>query len=93
MSNITVLASGQLSATGSVTVELVEANETPAVVIIRLPSRPSVRHPQRFPDVAAQLTRVFAEAATQLASIKTREAAVRRTEIPWRALASSATAG
>ena len=35
MSKVTTLAEGQLSATESVTIELVEANETPAAVIIR----------------------------------------------------------
>jgi hypothetical protein len=36
MSKITELASGQLNGTASITIELVEADETPAVVIIRL---------------------------------------------------------
>ena len=32
----------------------------------------TVLHPQRFPDMAATLTRLFASAATELASIKSR---------------------
>ena len=51
-------------------IELVEANETPAVVIVRWPSKPTVLHSQRFPDMAAVVTRLFAEAATRLAAIK-----------------------
>jgi hypothetical protein len=35
MSNITTLAEGQLTAVGTITIELVEADETSAVVIIR----------------------------------------------------------
>ena len=50
--------------------ELVQADETPAVVIIRWPNKPTVLHPQRFPDTAAVVTRLFAEAATRLAAIK-----------------------
>jgi hypothetical protein len=37
MSKITELASGTLTASASVTIELVEADETPAAVIVRWP--------------------------------------------------------
>jgi hypothetical protein len=69
MSKITELASGQLNGTASITIELVEADETPAVVIIRWPAKPSVLHPRRFPaaDVAA---RTFAAAVVKLAQLK-----------------------
>ena len=60
MSKVTELATGQITATETITVELIEANETPAVVIIRWPARPSVLHPRRFPDAAAVLARLFA---------------------------------
>lgn len=70
MSNITQLASAQLTASDSVAVELVEADETPAVVIVRWPLKASVIHPQRFPDVAATVAKLFAEASTKLAAIK-----------------------
>jgi hypothetical protein len=52
MSKVTELASAQLTAVDTITIELVEANETPAVVIIRWPTTPSVLHPRRFPAVA-----------------------------------------
>jgi hypothetical protein len=39
---------------GSATTELVEADETPAVVIIRWPVKASVVHPHRFPDTFRQ---------------------------------------
>jgi hypothetical protein len=70
MSNITVLATAQLSATDTLVIELVEANETPAVVIIRWPDKPSILHPRRFPDTAAAAARVFAAAATRLSQLK-----------------------
>jgi hypothetical protein len=72
MSKITELASTQLNGHDSVTIELVEADDTPAAVIIRWPSKPSVVHPRRFPEAAAQIARVFAQAATELASIRAR---------------------
>lgn len=50
MSQITLLAGGQLTAIGTITIELVEADETPAVVIVRWPSKPTVFHPRRFPS-------------------------------------------
>ena len=71
-SSITVLASGQITPTESVVVELVEADETPAVILIRWPLKATVCHPRRFPDTAAVTVRLFAEAATTLASIKAR---------------------
>jgi hypothetical protein len=70
VSKVTELASGQISGTESITVELIEADETAAVIIVRWPSKPSVIHPHRFGDVAAMVARLFAEAATRLASIK-----------------------
>jgi hypothetical protein len=72
MSKVTELDSGQLTSTESITVELIEADETPAVVIVRWPSKPTVICPHCFPDTAAMLTRLFAEAATALAGIKAR---------------------
>ena len=49
MSKITELASGQITAVDSLTIELVEAEETPAVVIIRWPVKPTVLHPAATP--------------------------------------------
>jgi hypothetical protein len=41
MSKVTELATGQITSTETITVELIEANETPAVIIVRWPaSRP-----------------------------------------------------
>jgi hypothetical protein len=70
MSKVIELAAGQINPTDAVTVELVEADENPAVVIVRWPRKPTVLHPRRFPDTAATATKLFAEAATRLAAIK-----------------------
>lgn len=68
----TTLAEGQINPSNTIVVELVEADETPAVVIVRWPAKPTVCHPRRFPDTAAHIARLFAEAATTLAGIKAR---------------------
>jgi hypothetical protein len=70
MTQITQLASSQINPSDTITIELVEADETPTVVIIRWPAKATVLHPRRFPDTAAVIARLFAEAATRLASIK-----------------------
>jgi hypothetical protein len=72
MSKITTLASAQINASDHITVELVEADLEPAVVIITWPAKATVVHPRRFPDTAAAIARMFAEAATTLAGIKAR---------------------
>jgi hypothetical protein len=69
MSQITELASGAITAADTITVELIEADETPAVVIVRWPAKPTVLHPRRFPDAAATIAR---RAATRLAQIRAR---------------------
>jgi hypothetical protein len=55
-----------------ISIELVEADETPAVVIVSWPLQPTVLHPRRFPDVAAMVARLFATASTELANIKSK---------------------
>jgi hypothetical protein len=70
MSKVTELASSQITAAETITVELIETDETSAVVIIRWPAKPSVIHPHRFPTVADIAARTFAAAAIRLAAIK-----------------------
>jgi hypothetical protein len=70
MSKITELASSQINASDTLAIELVEADETPAVVIIRWPVKATILQPRRFPETAAGIARLFAEAATMLARIK-----------------------
>jgi hypothetical protein len=71
-SPVTTLASASINASAEIVVELVEADETPAVVIVRWPAKPTVIHPRRFPDTAAAIAKLFAEAHTKLAALKAR---------------------
>ena len=52
MSKMTGLTSGAITAVYTVTIELVEADENPAVVIVRWPAKPTVFHPRSFPSGA-----------------------------------------
>ena len=70
MSQVTQLATTQLTATGTITIELIEANEPPAVVIVRRPVKPSVFHPRLFPAAADSAARTFAAAVVKLAQIR-----------------------
>jgi hypothetical protein len=70
MSKITELASAAITAADTLTIELVEADETPAVVIIRWPAKPSILHPHRFPSTAEGAARIFASAAVKLAQVR-----------------------
>jgi hypothetical protein len=47
MSKMTELASGAITAVDTVTIELGEADETPAIVIVRWPAKATVFHPCR----------------------------------------------
>jgi hypothetical protein len=62
MSHVTQLATGQLTATETITVELIGADGRPAVIIIRWPAKSTVLHPRRFPEVAVAVVRLFATA-------------------------------
>jgi hypothetical protein len=64
------LASGQITAVDTLTIDLVEANEIPAVVIIRWPVKVSVLHRRRFPAAAEAAARTFSAAVVQLSQLK-----------------------
>ena len=70
MSQVTELASASINASDAIKIELVETGEHPAVVIITWPAKPTVLHPRRFPDVAAQVAQLFARAHIVLAGLK-----------------------
>jgi hypothetical protein len=59
-----------LNSRDTIIVELVEADETPAAVIVRWPSKATVLHPHRFPAAADAAARTFAADAVRLAAIK-----------------------
>jgi hypothetical protein len=75
------LASGTINGTDTtITVELIRPVHMPAVdrtlhpAVLRIvwPPQSTIVDPKHFPEVAAMLTRLFAEAATPLAQIKAR---------------------
>jgi hypothetical protein len=70
MFKVTPLASAQLSATDAVVIELIEADETPAVVIVRWPPKPTVLHSRRFPAIAEAAARAFAAAAVRFGQLR-----------------------
>jgi hypothetical protein len=70
MTDITELASVQLSTVDTLTIELVENDERPSAVIIRWPARPSVCNATHFGPVATQVTTAFAGATVRLAQIR-----------------------
>jgi hypothetical protein len=60
---------GPITGVEPLIIGLVGADETPAVIIVRWPAKPSVFHPHRFPS-AADAARVFAAAVVKLAQIR-----------------------
>jgi hypothetical protein len=66
---ITPLASAQVD-NDQLAVGLVELDGMPAIIRITWPLRPTIVDPNRFPDTAAVLVRLFAEASPALAGIK-----------------------
>ena len=69
MSQITVLAECTITAFSTISVELVEADHDPAVIIVRWPAKPSVIHPGRFPETAAMVAKLFAGASIELSRL------------------------
>ncbi len=68
MSKVTQLATGQITTADSVTIELIEVIETPAVVLIRWPGMPTVTNPRQFPAVAVAAIHLLDDAMQQLAA-------------------------
>ena len=73
MSQITELASGQITPTEAITIILSEPDDIPASVIIHWPPTPTKINPRRFRDTAAAVARMFAEAHVALARSKARK--------------------
>jgi hypothetical protein len=70
MSKTTTLASGQITPTDTLLVELHEPDEFPASILITWPQAPSVVDPQRFGATANAVARLMATAITKLAEIR-----------------------
>ena len=72
MSESTDLARAAINGADELSVQLIRPTDMPAVVRIVWPLQSTMVNPKYFPEVAAMLTRLFAEAATTLAQIKAR---------------------
>jgi hypothetical protein len=77
-SSTRVLASGQITTTDSITVELIQhdgpsAAREPDLVTITWPKRPTLTSPARFAEVAAAAMRILANANVELAALKARK--------------------
>ena len=70
MSKTTILASGQITPTDALRVELQEPEEFPATILIIWPQAPSVIDPRRFGATANAVARLMATAITRLAEIR-----------------------
>jgi hypothetical protein len=70
MSKTTTLASGQITTTDALRVELREPDEFPASILITWPQAPSVIDPRRFRATANAVARLMATAITKLAQIR-----------------------
>jgi hypothetical protein len=70
MSKTTILASGQITRTDELLVELLEPDELPASILITWPQAPSVVDPRRFGTTANAVARLMATAITKLAEIR-----------------------
>jgi len=74
MSNITTLATGQITKADTLSVELHRPIDTPAFVLLRWPEHPSVTNsdPKGLASVTALVVRIMAEAQARLAKIRSR---------------------
>jgi hypothetical protein len=72
MSQITELASAQITQTDMITITLSEPDGMPSSVIVHWPLEPTVLNPSRFGDAAALVVRAFSAAHVKLARIKAR---------------------
>ena len=70
MSKTTTLASGQITPTDALLVELREPDEFPASILIIWPQAPSVIDPRRFGATANAVARLMATAITKLGQIR-----------------------
>jgi hypothetical protein len=69
MSNITPLATGQITNSDTIVVVLVEPAD-PNSVVIHWPDKPTVCDPRRFGETASVIVRLFSEAHIALAAIR-----------------------
>ena len=68
-----ILASGQITTADRLSVELVQAIETPAAILIRWPAAATVCDLQRFPATALAVIAVMDQAMMRLAAMEPRD--------------------
>jgi hypothetical protein len=75
MSNVTPLASSQItqSTHDTITVQLIDRGDLPAIVSISWPESPTVVDPKSFGDTAAAVVKMFSTAHVELARLKARK--------------------
>jgi hypothetical protein len=66
----TTLATGRITATDELTIELVEPLELPAAIVIRWPERPTAATPGTFDHTAAAAMSILAAATIELAALR-----------------------
>jgi len=70
MSKTIELASGQITRTDALTIELVKPTDMPAVIMIRWPVQPTISDPRQFSATASAAMRILANAVTRLAGMR-----------------------
>jgi hypothetical protein len=70
MANVTELATGRINNADTITIELVQADDSSAAVIVKWPDKPTVLQPRRLAEAMATACRVLANASTELSRIK-----------------------
>jgi hypothetical protein len=72
MTKQTTLGESQITPSDTISVELIAPDSMPAIVKITWPLQPTVCDPRRFPEIAATIARLFAQAATTSTQIRAR---------------------
>ena len=70
MSTITTLASGKVTNTDTISVELAESPDLPPIIRIRWPDKPSLCPPAQFDAAVAAAMRILSNAVVELAAIR-----------------------
>jgi hypothetical protein len=66
----TILSTGPINGADTITIELIQPADMPAVVRIVWPTAPTITPPARYLEVASTAMRLLAEASTTLARIR-----------------------
>jgi hypothetical protein len=72
MSKSTTLSAGQINGADTLSIELIQPADMPAVVRIVWPPKPTITTPARFAEVAAAAMKLLATAVTTHNQIKAR---------------------